>query len=83
MPIPGLELVPQSPPPEFGHQAFVLVFLLILKTVLVPDSIKKLMTSLDRHPHIEEQRTIWRGFIDKLKFCEALIKTGAWVTNEW
>ena len=76
------DISPLPPPSEFSEDAFVVVFLLILKTALNPTFLKDLMNSIDQNVEKVEMQDCWRLFLDKLKFCESTIKTGAWVSYE-
>ena len=76
------DISPLPPPSEFSEDAFVVVFLLIVRTAFKPTFLKDLMNSIDRNREKVEMQDCWRRFLDKLKFCESTIKTGAWVSYE-
>ena len=76
------DISPLPPPTEFSEDAFVVVFLLIVQTALKPTFLKDLMNLIDQNEENIEMQDCWRLFLDKLKFCESTIKTGAWVSYE-
>ena len=85
---PARDISPLPPPSEFSEDAFIVVFLLILRQAFKPTFLKNFMNSIFdpfggfRNQEKLEMQRCWKLFLDKLKFCESTIKTAAWVSYE-